>query len=98
MPKKLNRKVAIVTSGGRGIGKVIAEAYSEKGERVIITSALNKDEIDETALKINGKAILADITKPAGILYKLVSKKCEIITDTLNYDKSHLHLAAGLAK
>ena len=64
MFKKLHGKVAIVTGGGRGIGRAIAEAYANNGAKVVVTAALQKDEIDETALKINGKAILADITKP----------------------------------
>jgi 3-oxoacyl-[acyl-carrier protein] reductase len=64
MFKILHGKVAIVTGGGRGIGSAIAEAYANNGAKVVVTAALQKDEIDETALKINGKAILADITKP----------------------------------
>ncbi len=63
MPKKLEGKVAIVTGGGRGIGRAIAEAYAENGAAVIVTSALHKEEIEETASKINGKAVLADITE-----------------------------------
>ena len=61
---KLHGKVAIVTGGGRGIGRAIAEAYAENGAKVVVTAAIQKQEIDETALKINGKSILADITKP----------------------------------
>ena len=68
---KLQGKVAIVTGGGRGIGRAIAEAYANNGAKVVVTAAIQKDEIDETALKINGKAILADITKP-GDVKKLV--------------------------
>ncbi len=63
MPKKLDGKIAIVTGGGRGIGRAIAEAYAENGAMVVVTSAIHGDEINETASKINGKAILADITK-----------------------------------
>jgi NAD(P)-dependent dehydrogenase (short-subunit alcohol dehydrogenase family) len=64
MLNKLHGKVAIVTGGGRGIGRAIAEAYANNGAKVVVTAAIQKDEIDETALKINGKAILADISKP----------------------------------
>jgi len=71
MLNKLQGKVAIVTGGGRGIGRAIAEAYANNGAKVVVTAAIQKDEIDETALKINGKAILADITKP-GDVKKLV--------------------------
>ena len=71
MSNKLQGKIAIVTGGGRGIGRAIAEAYANNGAKVVVTAAIQKDEIDEAALKINGKAFLADITKP-GDVQKLV--------------------------
>jgi NAD(P)-dependent dehydrogenase (short-subunit alcohol dehydrogenase family) len=71
MSNRLQGKIAIVTGGGRGIGRAIAEAYANNGAKVVVTAAIQKDEIDETALKINGKAILANITKP-GDVQKLV--------------------------
>jgi NAD(P)-dependent dehydrogenase (short-subunit alcohol dehydrogenase family) len=64
---KLHGKVAIVSGGGRGIGRAIAEAYAENGAKVVVTAALQKEEIEETALKIDGKSILADITKPEDV-------------------------------
>lgn len=67
MLKRLQNKVAIVTGGGRGIGRAIAETYADNGAKVVVTAAMQKNEIDETAQKINGKAILADITKPIDV-------------------------------
>ena len=64
MTDKLKNKIAIVTGGGRGIGKAIAQAYAREGAKVIVTAAKLKKEIDETAADINGKAVLADITNP----------------------------------
>lgn len=65
--EKLKGKIAIVTGGGRGIGKAIAEAYANNGAKVIVTAAIHKAEIEETASKINGLAVLADITKPKDV-------------------------------
>ena len=65
--EKLQGKIAIVTGGGRGLGKAIAEAYAKNGARIIVTGAVNKEEIEETASKINGLAVLADITKPKDV-------------------------------
>jgi 3-oxoacyl-[acyl-carrier protein] reductase len=61
-PMKLKNKVAIVTGGGRGIGKAIAEAFALEGAKVIVTAARRRDEIEQTALKIDGTAIPADIS------------------------------------
>jgi NAD(P)-dependent dehydrogenase (short-subunit alcohol dehydrogenase family) len=43
MPGRLQGKIAIVTGGGRGLGKAIALAYSGEGAKVIITSAKHKN-------------------------------------------------------
>ena len=72
MSKILKNKVAIVTGGGRGIGKAIAIAYANEGAKVIVTAAKQKKEIEETAMEIKGKAILTDITKPEEV-HKLVN-------------------------
>ena len=39
---RLKDKIAIITGGGRGIGKAIAEEFSKEGARVIVTAALKK--------------------------------------------------------
>jgi len=59
---KLKEKVAVVTGGGRGIGRAIAMAYAQEGAHVIVAAAREKAEIDEVAARIGGKAILADVT------------------------------------
>lgn len=59
---KLKDKVAIVTGGGRGIGKAIAEAFAREGAKVIVTAARSKNEIEKVASEIGGQAFVADVT------------------------------------
>jgi NAD(P)-dependent dehydrogenase (short-subunit alcohol dehydrogenase family) len=63
MGNKLKDKVAIITGGGRGIGRAIAEAYTHEGATVIITAAKNNKEIEETAINLNAFPMLSDVTK-----------------------------------
>ena len=60
---KLNDRIAIVTGGGRGIGRSIAEAFAHEGAKVVITAARQKNEIEEVASRIGGVAFLADVSK-----------------------------------
>ena len=48
---QLKDKVAIITGGGRGIGRAIAIAYAAEGARVVIASR-NSTQLDEVAAKI----------------------------------------------
>jgi 3-oxoacyl-[acyl-carrier protein] reductase len=60
---KLNQKIAIVTGGGRGIGRAIAEAFAREGAKVVVTAARQRNEVEKVALNIGGIAVLADVSK-----------------------------------
>ncbi len=66
-PRQLLDKVAIVTGGGRGIGRAIALAFAREGADVVVASR-TPQEIEETAAEIQalgrrGLAVKADISQ-----------------------------------
>ena len=64
----LSKKVALVTGGGRDIGKAIAGTLAEAGARVIVNYYASKESADATVASIRNRggqaiAIQADVTK-----------------------------------
>lgn len=73
-------KVAIVTGGGRGIGRAIALGLAQAGANVVITSRTG-EQLDEVAAKAEGSGgvvlpLVADLTVPEQI-EALVTKTLE---------------------
>lgn len=67
----LNGKVALVTGGGKGIGKAIAVAYAKCGADVVV-SGRHMETLEETRREIEtqgrvGLALVADVGKVADI-------------------------------
>ena len=56
---ELDGKVAIVTGGGRGIGRAIAEAYLREGARVLVTACREASEIEAVARAASADQALA---------------------------------------
>ena len=65
-------KVAIVTGGGRGLGRSMARGLARAGATVVLTAARARDELDAAAVEIAAErgeasvaAMLADVADPA---------------------------------
>ena len=62
----LENKIAVITGGGRGIGKAIANQYSEQGATVIIAE-FDENSGKNTAEKIGGHFFKVDISDENGV-------------------------------
>jgi NAD(P)-dependent dehydrogenase (short-subunit alcohol dehydrogenase family) len=65
MPE-LEGKIVLVTGGGHGIGRAVAERFAHEGARVVVND-LNEGRAREVAEKIGGMGIAADVASKAAV-------------------------------
>jgi NAD(P)-dependent dehydrogenase (short-subunit alcohol dehydrogenase family) len=68
---KLDKKIAVITGAGRGIGESIAHAFADEGADIILT-ARTRQQLDRVAGEIKAKnrnaaAITCDVSSPAEV-------------------------------
>jgi NAD(P)-dependent dehydrogenase (short-subunit alcohol dehydrogenase family) len=63
---RLQNKVAVITGGGRGIGRDIALAYAREGAHVVIND-VDPVTAEATAKDVSGLAVVADVAKSADV-------------------------------
>jgi 3-oxoacyl-[acyl-carrier protein] reductase len=63
----LDGKTALVTGGGKGIGRAISQALAGMGARVVVNYRSDQAAAEETASAIGGTAHQADVSDPAQV-------------------------------
>jgi 3-oxoacyl-[acyl-carrier protein] reductase len=64
--RELEGQVALITGGGRGIGRNIALELADAGARVVV-SARSAKEIEETAREVGGLALECDVSDRSAV-------------------------------
>src|SRR5437868_8652919 len=90
----LKGKVAIVTGGGRDIGKAVSKKFAAEGAKVVINYSNNRTKAIETLNEIKeagGEAILVqgDMTKQADVN--------KVIAETLKAYGNEIHILVNVA-
>ena len=67
MSKDLEGKTALVTGGGKGIGKAISGALAAMGARVIVNYRGDAGAAESTASEIGGEALQCDVSDGAAV-------------------------------
>jgi NAD(P)-dependent dehydrogenase (short-subunit alcohol dehydrogenase family) len=88
----LRGKVAIVTGGGRGIGRAIAKKFGAEGASVVV-SARSESEIQQVASEIRGaggaaRAVVADVSREAD---------CDRVVETARESFGGIHILVNNA-
>ena len=104
----LNDKVALITGGGRGIGRAIALAFAKHGARVAV-AARTREQVESVAQEIgeNAIALVCDVSSPESVAQMFTQIKPDILVNNAGIAESamflkttdelwHRHLAINL--
>jgi len=88
----LEGKTALVTGGGKGIGRAISQRLAEMGARVVVNYRSDKAAAEETAASLpNGSAHQADVGDPAQVesMVKAIGR-VDILVNNAGADRDKL--------
>jgi NAD(P)-dependent dehydrogenase (short-subunit alcohol dehydrogenase family) len=93
---QLENKIALITGGGRGIGRAIALAFAREGARVAV-AARTFEQVQQVAAEIDQSgrslAVVCDVSNPSG-----VNKMFDEVRNAFSADVDILVNNAGVAE
>jgi NAD(P)-dependent dehydrogenase (short-subunit alcohol dehydrogenase family) len=103
----LNDKVALITGGGRGIGRAIALTFAQHGARVAV-AARTREQVERVAHEINGEALVCDVSNADQVTQIFADIKPDILVNNAGIAESatvvnttdelwHRHLSINLS-
>ena len=93
----LEAETALVTGGGRGIGRAIAERLAKAGARVIVTGR-SRGELDAAAAELGGVAMEADLADRGSLAALLARLGAEVGAISILVNNAGVAESAPLAK
>ncbi len=99
--RELDGKLALVTGGGRGIGRAIALELAQRGADVLVTYVRHPDQAEETAsaarlLGVTAETIRANVADEANVghLFGVVAERFGYLDVLVNNSASGVNRAA----
>ena len=83
----LNDKVALITGGGRGIGRAIALTFAAHGARVAV-AARTREQVESVAQEIGGDALVCDVSNPDQVAEIFADIKPDILVNNAGIAES----------
>lgn len=85
----LNDKLALITGGGRGIGRAIALLFAQHGARVAV-AARTREQVETVAQEIGGNAValVCDVSNPDEVAVMFADLKPDILVNNAGIAES----------
>lgn len=83
----LNDKVALITGGGRGIGRAIALTFAQHGARVAV-AARTREQVESVARETGGIALVCDVANPDQVTEIFADIKPDILVNNAGIAES----------